>query len=143
MINTDKKVNASFCGSIYRVASTAADSSFTGATINRLGYYDGVLTIPWAAALTSGKYLKATVTYQESADGNTWDTAVSLLASTTLGTGASGGSTPSGVIEQYLDLTGKKQYVRFNVTVGLEATATDTVTLAGAFVKSNSDTEPV
>jgi hypothetical protein len=112
---------------------TGDATAVEGATINRDGYLSGVLAIPFTATLAATKTLKFTVEVQESADGTTWDTEVKLKDAVVVATGKTGGSTETGVLEVNENLSGRKLYVRYNVTADLSATGTDTCSFAATF----------
>lgn len=120
------------CGAASAVAAGAGDATkVTGATINRATYnYPGSakLCISYLTSLTAAKTLSFAVEYEESSDGSSWDTAVAIEAATVVATGALTASV--GQREYDLDLSARKQYVRYNVTPDLSHTSTDTVVFA-------------
>ena len=110
-------------------AGTGDNTANTGASINRMvtnALLDsGVLQIAWLAALGANETLALAVEYQESSDNSNWDTAVALQASTIVATDSGSGSNMSGVTTFDIDLSTKKQYIRFNFTPNLSRGATD------------------
>lgn len=123
-------------------AGTGDNTAITGATINRLGYDSVQFAIVAKAVLADAKTLSIAASYQESADGSNWDTAVVLQAPTVALTGGTGGSTEIGVVKFDLPLVTKKQYVRFNFTPDLNATGTDTFQVGAVAVLGGPDKLP-
>jgi hypothetical protein len=107
---------------------TGDATEVTGTTIDRSGYQSGVIGIAYTATLAATKTLKFTVKRAESADGTNWDTAVTLKDAVVVATGATGGSTETGVLEIDEDFSGMKRYVHYLVTPDLSATGTDVAT---------------
>lgn len=118
------------------VAAGAGDGvAITGATIDRLNFESAVVVLPFLAALQQDETLTiSSLEYQESADGSSWDTAVSIDASEVVATGDTGGSNESGQLAVKVDLESKKRYIRFNFTPDLSAGATDTAIVASVVV---------
>lgn len=143
-----KSIKAYYCGAGRLVAAGTGDATaVTGATINRkpaggIGFDSGKLVLPWHAVLTDTKTMALAIEYQESADGSSWDTAVPLLASTVVVT-SSGGGAATGLYAINLDLSARKQYVRFNYTPDLNASGTDTAEVACVLVAGGSDVVPM
>lgn len=143
-----KSLKAFYCGAGRLVAAGTGDATaVTGATINRkpaagIGFDSGKLVLAWHAVLTDTKTIALAVEYQESADGSTWDTAVALLASTVVAT-SSGGGAASGIYTFNLDLSPRKQYIRFNFTPDLNASGTDVAEVAAVLIAGGSDVVPM
>lgn len=118
------------------------NSEQTGASIDRTGYLSGTAAIAWTATLASGATLSLTVKEQESADGSTWDTATTVHAAAVVATGESGGSTETGITRVKVNLSGKKKYVRYNVTSDLSAANTDTSVYGALMILGGADEHP-
>lgn len=113
---------------------TGDNTAVTGFTIDRQDYDSVSFLILWVAALANTESLDLnSVEYQESDDGSSWDTAVSLQDDKTLAT-SSGGTNESGVEKIDLSLRGKKRYIRLNFTPDLSASGTDTAVLGAVAV---------
>jgi hypothetical protein len=118
---------------------TGDNTKVTGTTLDRLSA-DGVklhktakFTFAGQAVLAAAATLAVAVEIQDSADGQSWNTAVPLQTSTVEATGAGGGSTEQPAFELNVDLgTTYARYVRFNVTPDLSAANTDTATWGAA-----------
>lgn len=124
------------------VAAGAGDATkVTGQTINRDGYGSGVIAIAWSATLANTKTISFAVEVQESSDGSSWDTAVVLQAATVAKT-ADSSTTFYGVVEIDENLTGRKQYVRYNITPDLNASGTDTAVWGATFVLGGANRMP-
>lgn len=119
-------------------AGTGDATEVEGQSIDRLGFDSAAVLIIFKAVLTDTEDVAFAVEVQESADDTTWDTAVELQASTVAVT-SDGGTTEYGTVKIKDDLSGRKRYVRYNITPNLSAGATDTVhfgavaVLGGAF----------
>lgn len=111
-------------------AATEDNVKGTGETINRAATrtlaQSVSLVISYQAVLAATKTISFAVERQDSADGSTWNTAVVVQAATVAATGGGGGTTEKGVVEIDESLDDHDQYVRYNVTPDLSATATDT-----------------
>jgi hypothetical protein len=141
--NIFSNVRSFVCGLTNLTAGGTGDNTaVTGATINRshtiaLGNGDngvtflsnGKLIVTYKATLTASQTLSLAIAYQTSADGSSWNTAVTLLAST-----AVLDATGSGVKEYDLALVDKPQYIRFNFTPDLSHSGTDTAVVSATFV---------
>lgn len=125
-------------GDLYNlVAGDAKDGvKQTGDTVDR---YDSnsrnaaqslKLGVAWLATLAAAKTISITIEYQDSSDASTWNTAVAVQEVTVVGTGESGGSTETGIIEWDKDLSALDRYIRFNLTVTMSAAATDVANVA-------------
>ena len=107
-------------------AGGAGDATkVTGQTIDRKGYYSGVLAVGWYAELADTKTFSLAVEIQESDNASSWDTAVALLAATVVATGDSPTTDFHGVTELDINFKGRKRYARFNVTPDLSNTSAD------------------
>lgn len=129
------------CGAARVTAGGAGDNTaVTGVSIDRTGFGCAELCIAYKTTLAASATLKFAVEYQESSDGSSWDTAVALQAATTAETGAQ--TDKVGQVRFSVDLTGKKQYIRFNYTPDLSAGATDTADTAAVAVLGGPDVIP-
>lgn len=120
------------CGAVSATAAGAGDNTeITGATINRAdhGYPQSAkVVVSYKTTLSASETLKFGLKYQTSSDGSSWDTAVVVQAATTDKTGAA--TNFVGEVEYDVDLSGLKQYVRFNLTPDLSASGTDTMVVS-------------
>jgi len=141
--NIGAAILAKVVGASEALAGGTGDATkVTGQSTDRTGYYSGKLVVAYKAVLAEDKTIAFATELQESSDNSTWDTAEVVVASTVADTGASGGSTEYGVTEASIDLSGRKRYIRFNVTPDLSATATDTVHWGATFVMGGADELP-
>lgn len=129
---------ASSAPSLITAAGTGDNTKVTGQTIDRLGSSgsmadSGVLAVAWQAALTNTKTLSFACELAESADGTNYDTAEVVQAATVVYTAGSS-ATFHGVKEYTIDLSGRKRYIRFNLTPDLNASGTDTAVYGAVFV---------
>jgi hypothetical protein len=130
------------------VAAGAGDNTeLTSAAIDRLpkglgGFLSALLCIGWKTSLTAAATLKLGVKISESDDGTTWgaDEVLEVLATKTLSTGAQ--VNQDGVYELGLDLTKRKQYIRFKITMDLSAGATDVFVYSAVLVLFAPDKLP-
>lgn len=135
------------CGSSSAVAAGTGDATaVTGATIDRLSssvlaYESAKVVYSYKTSLTASQTLSLAVEYQTSADGSSWDTAVPMMASTVLKTGALTASV--GQMAWNVDMTGFKRYVRFNFTPDLSHSATDVVVGALTAIVGGSNVQPM
>lgn len=113
-----------------------------GLTINRLNAMSCELEITGVATLAATETLSMAVEYQESGDGTTWDTAVTLQASTVVATGQAGGSNEAVEVSLPLKLKPRKKYIRFNITPTMSASATDTAVWSATCVLAGFDVLP-
>jgi len=124
-------------------AATEDNVKVTGESIDRQGYDSCAFVLTGSAVLTEAKTASIAVEYQDSADNSTWNTAVALQASTVEATGDTGGSTEDLLIELALSLRGLERYVRFNVTLDLSHTSTDTAEWTAACILGGKEATPV
>lgn len=127
------------CGAATATAAGTGDATaVTGASINRSTYgmpESALIALGYRTSLTAAKTLSLAVEVQYSADGSSWDTAVALLASTVVKTGAATNFNGEYVIE--LSLLSQKQYFRINFTPDLSHSSTDTVDIACVAILGN------
>lgn len=125
------------------VAAAASDAAATaGEIIDRFNYQSAVLSIPYKAVLADTKTASLKVEIQESADGETFDTAVTLFDGV-LCTGSTGGTTFKSNKELALNLDGYKRYFKVTTTMDLSAAATDTAEYAVNVILGGSAFLPV
>lgn len=115
------------------VAAGSGDATtVTGITINREGFNNGGLAlsaamgVAYEATLASGKTLSFAYAVQDSADSTNFSD-FQTGASTVAATGPSGGGVVKGCTNVPVNLTGARQYIRFNYQPDLSATGTDTM----------------
>ena len=126
------------------VAAAASDNAKkTSAAIDRLGYSSCMLLIPWQAVLAEAKTVSFTVDVTDCATSGGSYASYSAVAKTVYGTGGSGGSTASGMIELDVDLKGADRYLKVEITSDLSATGTDTAYWGAALVLADPDSVPV
>lgn len=119
-------------------AGTGDNTKVTGATVDRQGFGSAAVSIAYTATLAATKTLSLAVEVQESDDGSTWGTATVLQAATVQATGQSGGSTETGVLKICDSYETRARYVRYNVTPDLNASGTDTASIAVTVVLGGS-----
>jgi hypothetical protein len=124
-------------------AATEDNVKVTGETIDRQGYASAVFALTGSAVLTEAKTASIAVEYQDSADGSTWNTAVAMQASTVAATGDTGGSTEDLLVELGLNLLPRARYIRFNVTLDLSHTSTDTAMWSAAAILGGKESLPI
>lgn len=124
-------------------AGTGDNTAVTGEKIDRQDYQSCVLVIAGAADLQASETLTLkSIEYQESDDGSSWDTAVSIDSSEVVATGGTGGSDETFLFQSKLNLRGKKRYIRFNFTPDLSASATDTAVAVAVVALGGKDVLP-
>lgn len=155
-ITIQRNVNASLktrYGSAFTSAtagSTGDNTAVTGAAIDRLDASTGSLAlnaqlnVVFSTVLASGATLSLkTVAVDHSPDNSTWTTGYLTFSDPgVVATGASGGSTVTGVTSLTADLSSAYRYVRFNFTPDLSAANTDTASLIGVGVLAGFDRLP-
>lgn len=124
-------------------AATEDNVKVTGESIDRQGYDSCVFALTGSAVLTEAKLANIAVEYQDSADNSTWNTAVALQASTLAATGGTGGTTEDLLVELALNLRPRQRYIRFNVTLDLTATGTDTAMWTAACILGGKEATPI
>lgn len=112
-----------------------------GETIDMRGYQSLKLCIPWLASLADAETFSLTVKEQQSSDDSAWDTATTTLALEVQAT-SSGGTNENGCREISIDCSGKKRYVRYNITPTLSAGSTDLAVWAAVAVKGGAEALP-
>lgn len=131
------------------VAAGAGDNTeLTTAAIDRMpkglaGFMAALLTIPFRVTQAGATTLKLGLKISESDDGTNWgaDQVLEDIATKTLNTGPA--AAVDGVYELGLDLSKRKQYVRFKITMDLSAGAADTFVYGAALVLVSADKLPV
>lgn len=134
----NSEAQAKFAGAGTAVAGGAGSGDeVVGQTIDRRAgggiFTAGVALFSAVATLGADETLDLGITLQESDDGSTWGTAETVLESATVATGGEGGSTETYELKVAYDLSGRKRYVRFNMTPELSAEADDVAAVAGSF----------
>lgn len=128
-------------------AGTGDATELTSAAIDRIpkglgGFMSALLVIGYKTSLTAAATLKLGVKIAESDDGTNWgtDEVLETLASKVLATGALTNS--DGVYELGLDLSKRKRYIRFKITMDLSAGATDVFVYSAVLVLTAPDRMP-
>lgn len=122
-------------------AGTGDNTELTSAGIDRMGtgvggFLAAILAVTWKTSLTAAATLNLTVKISESDDNSSWGSDTTLINAEVQATGAQ--TNLVGTRELGLDLTQRKRYIRFKITMDLSAGATDTfvygatLTLVGA-----------
>lgn len=127
-------------------AGTGDNTELTSAGVNRIpvgqpGLLSAALLISYLTSIAASQTLKATVKISESDDGTSWGADETIINAQTIETGAV--AAKYGCFELPLDLTGRKVWVRFKITLDLSAGATDTFTYVSTLVLGRSDKHPV
>ena len=119
-------------------AGSGDNTEVDGPSIDRKNATSMSVAIVAKAVLAATKTLVVKATVQDSADGTSFEDVAAALqpggaANSTVMTltGASGGSTESGVYQLGVNLASLRRYVRIQVLPDLNAANTDTATLAG------------
>ncbi|PWC96960.1 hypothetical protein [Azospirillum sp. TSO5] len=128
---------------------TGDNASVNGAAVDRLSSStgalaaSGVFNVFYSATLAATKTLSLTaLKVQDSADGSTWADYLTPSAPGVVATGASGGSTETGVSTLAVDLNSARRYVRVVFTPDLSASGTDTASLLATAVLAGYDRIP-
>lgn len=115
--------------SLITAAGTGDNTKVTGQVINRKSgvalAHSAVVATGWLAALTNAKTFSLAHEIAESSDGSNFDTAEVIEALAVKKT-ATSTTNFRGVDEHDVNLMGRKQYFRVNVTPDLNASGTDT-----------------
>lgn len=116
-----------------------------GAYIDRQGFSSLKVVIAYKATLAEGKTLAVAANLQDatSSGGAGVGDYGDAMSSAVVATGPTGGGTVTGVVELDFDISGAEQYVRVQYTPDLNATGTDTATLAAAYVLGGAQVQPV
>lgn len=126
-------------------AGTGDATEVNGAYIDRQGFSSLKVVIAYSAVLAATKTLSIAANLQDatsSAGAGVADFG-SAMASTVVATGATGGSTETGVVELDFDISGADQFVRVQYTPDLSNTGTDTASLAAVYVLGGAQVQPV
>ena len=140
--NNLKPIPASALTSVTAGGSGDA-TKVTGTSIERSGFYGGLLNIVANVTIADTKTLAYAVEIQESPDNSTWATAVVLQAETVVFT-SDGGDTNTRVnVPLVVDLNSYGKYVRFNITPNLSASGTDTASVTADLIVTDSNESPL
>jgi len=126
------------------VAGASLDGvKVTGETIDRIDFNSLVLETLWVTTLAITQTFSITIGEQQSDDDSDWDTETVVQAVTVAATGlVSAGATYKGLIEDDINLTAKKRYVRYNITPTLSASGTDTAAFLASVIKGGAVSKP-
>ena len=121
------------------------DTEVNGAWIDRLGFSSLKVTIGYTATLGATETLSVAANLQDASDGSGTGAADfgDALASTVQATGATGGSTETGVVELDVDLSAADRFVRAQFTPDLSRANTDTAILYVNYALAGSTENPV
>lgn len=119
------------------VTSDGIDRAPTGSPM----FLSAVFALAYLTSVTAAQTLKLTIKISESDDGTAWGADETLINAQTIETGAV--SAKKSIFELGLDLSKRKRYVRFKVTLDLSAGATDTFVYGSSLVLGGSDRLPV
>lgn len=116
-----------------------------GAYIDRQGFDSLKVIIAYKATLAEAKTLSIAANLQDATSSVGAGVADygDAMASAVVATGDTGGSTETGVVELDFDISGANQYVRVQYTPNLNASATDTATLAAVYILGGAQVQPV
>lgn len=129
---------------IQTVAAATEDGvKVTGESVDTEGYMSAVFVLAGQAVLQDTKLATFTVEYQTSPDNSTWATAVAFLAATALATGDTGGTTEDILSKTGLNVAALPRYIRFNVTLDLNASGTDYASWVATCVLGGKEAMPV
>jgi hypothetical protein len=129
---TDLTLSASVSAHTSATAGGTGDNTaVTGLTIDRTAYglaASAVFNIVWEAALAQTQTLTLkTLKVEDSADGSTWATYLTITDPGVVATGPTGGGTLRGVTRVNAYLGSARRYIRFDWTPDLSASGTDTL----------------
>lgn len=152
-LDLQRNIGALFTGLFSDIiAVTAAgagdNTEASGAWIDRGGFESAKITIIGQTTLAEDETLAIVAANMQDAsdssgtDAADYGTAYAPSAETVTNTGGSGGSTEDVAIEFDVDLVGADEFVRFQVTPNMSASATDTATLQVAIHLGGNRTEP-
>ncbi|HVJ44729.1 MAG TPA: hypothetical protein VM639_24745 [Dongiaceae bacterium] len=127
--------------------ATPDNHNVTGLAIDRETMHlppAAVLAVYFEAVLGAAKTLAIkNVSIQHSDDGATnWATYLTLTDPGVVATGQSGGSTERGQVQNSVNLSGAKRWVRTMFTPDLSATNTDTCEVMSSLIFTGFDTIP-
>jgi len=132
-------------------AGTGDATAVTGATIDRLDSNTGslagsaVVSFLFSTTLAATKTLSIGSVYvYQSSDASTWDSTAYYTQTSpgVVATGATGGSTVTGVSSFSVDLLLAKRYIRVVFTPDISATGTDTATIVAEVTLAGFDRLP-
>ena len=129
-------------------ASTGDNTEVDGSWIDMQGFEGLEFIWSYTAALGSGETLDMIANVQDADDISGTGAAdvstdyLSALASTTIATGESGGSTETGAYSLGIDTTMCKRYVRVQWTPNLSASGTDTFKIVPLYVQTGAKYPP-
>jgi hypothetical protein len=127
--NIGAYIKALACGLASVTAGGSGDNTaVTGATHDRLGYDSVQVAVTAKTTLDTTETLSVALALQESDDGQNWDTAEVIYATTVLKTGGSANDKIAKCSN--INLAGRKRYIRFNFTPDLSRANTDTAVVA-------------
>lgn len=121
-------------------AGGAGDNTeVSGQIIDRLAYGDPqsvAILVAWKATLAASKKLSLKSVKLEHGDASNLSDAANFATPADVDVKVDGGSggTYHGCQKYSVNLAGSKRYVRLKITPDLDASATDTATIAAAFV---------
>lgn len=132
-------------GAAATAGGTGDATEVDGAWIDRQGFDSLKVVIAYTTTLAATKTLSLAANLQDASDSSGTGAADfgSALSATVVATGASGGSTETGVVELDFDVSGADQYVRIQFTPDLSATGTDTASISAIYVLGGADANPV
>lgn len=121
------------------------DTEVNGIWIDRLGFSSLKVVLPYTATLGATETLSVAANIQDASDDQGTGAADfgDALASTVQATGATGGSTETGVVEMDVDLSAANRFVRVQFTPDLSRANTDTAELAAVYLLAGSTENPV
>lgn len=140
-------LKAKFAGVARATAGGTGDNTeVDGASIDltAIGYPKSAkLLIAWSATLAEGATLNIAYNMQQY-NGSTWGDVGTVVTTNVVGTGGSGGSTETGVVEVDIDLTTfSYNTIRAQFTPNLSAANTDVATLGAVLVFGGQAELPV
>lgn len=128
---------AAGAGDNTEVTSDAIDRVPTGLPM----FLSAVFVAAYLTTVQAANTLKITLKISESDDGSSWGADETLLNAVTMETGLV--TAKKSAYELGIDLSKRKRYVRFKVTLDLSAGAADTFVYASSLVLGGSDDLPV
>ena len=125
-------------------AGSGDNVEIVGTAVDTLDAMSAKLNIQYKATLAAGKSLIVTTKIADSDDGVTFGADTTLQTTVKIATSAAG-ATVHGVSELKIDLeavTVRKRFLRFKITPDLDASGTDTATIAATLEVGGLRTAP-
>jgi len=130
-------------------AGTGDNTEVNGAALDVNGNYGSLkVMIAYTTTLTEDKTLTMKTANLQTADDSSFtenaaDFGDAITADTVLATGATSGSTSTGLIEMDFDLSAARRYVRVQYKPDLSHSGTDTATFSASYILAGAKEQPI